>query len=75
MTRNPKAHDQIVLRVLPFEDHCYLYFEHGSPGVLPRGVGRIRSHRLALRLDDLDLEHPGMILEMLLYGLRKAQAV
>jgi len=62
MTRKVEPFNQIVLRLLPFEDYCYLYLEHGPRGALPRGLGRQRSYRLELPMEFLDLDDPEQVM-------------
>lgn len=58
MTRNLEDYDQINIRLLPFDDHSWLYLQHGPSSGLPRGIGRKRSYRLDLHQDELDLDRP-----------------
>lgn len=69
MNRHPAKYEQVVLRILPFDDHCYLYVEHGPRGSIPRGVGRQRSYRLDLSVDDLELDDPVGMAQVIAYAM------
>lgn len=62
MTRPVGAYEQINIRLLPFEDHCWIYLEHHARGSGPRGLGRVRSYRLDLSMDQIDLDNPNALL-------------